>query len=191
MNYNHDGLADDLIGHMHPIIAVHGSVDPLIGTPEAREFIRTAGIEHELAIAPDQLLMLEPESYGCHTLARRLLPMACFKPEFIAIIGYSFAWTGQHHNDAVSLDCFVDHYRRFSGPVFVVEPQPERLQAILAERLHAARVAALPARWNLLAHAFLQALAGRFYGSTVGDYCSALDDTGFGEKAYPLFDGQI
>src|SRR5712671_2624195 len=29
MNYNHDGLADDLIGHMHPVIAVHGSVDPL------------------------------------------------------------------------------------------------------------------------------------------------------------------
>jgi hypothetical protein len=70
--------------------------------------------------------------------------------------------------------------------VFVAEPQPERLQAMLAERLHAARVVALSARWNLLAHAFLEALAGRLHGRALGGYCFALYDTGFGEKAYPL-----
>ena len=186
MNYNHDGLASDLIGRIHPVIAVHGSIDPWIGAPEALEFIRTAGIDYGLAIAPDQLLMLEPESYFDRNLERRLLPMVRFKPEFIAIIGYSFAWTGQRHNDAVSLDCFADHYREFPGPVFVVEPQPERLQEFLAERLHAASVVALPARWNLLAHAFLEALAGRLHGRTLNDYCSALFDSGHGEKAYPL-----
>jgi hypothetical protein len=188
MNYNHDGLASDLIGRIHPVIAVHGSVDPSIGAPEALKFIRTASIDYGLAFAPDQLLMLEPESYSDRNLARQLLPMARFKPEFIAIIGYSFAWieAGQRHNDAISLDCFVDHYREFPGPVFVVEPQPERLQEILAERLHAARVVAIPARWNLLAHAFLMALAGRLHGRTFNDYCSALVDSGRGEKAYPL-----
>jgi hypothetical protein len=186
MNYNHDGLASDLIGGIHPVIAVHGSIEPWIGSPEALEFIRAAGIDYGLAIAPDQLLMLEPESYFDRNLAHRLLPMARFEPEFIAIIGYSFAWTGQRHDDAVSLDFFVDHYRKFAGPVFVVEPHPERLQVVLAERLHAARVVALPAHWNLLAHAFLEALAGRHHGRTVNDYCSALFDAGLGEKAYPL-----
>jgi hypothetical protein len=186
MNYNHDGLASDLIGCTHPVIAVHGSIDPWIGAPEAIEFIRTVGIDYGLAIAPDQLLMLEPESYFDHNLARRLLPMVRFRPEFIAIIGYSFAWTGQRHNDAVSLDCFVDRYREFPGTVFVVEPQPERLQETLAERLHAADVVALPARWNLLAHAFLEALGERLHGRTLNDYCSALYDSGHGDKAYPL-----
>lgn len=186
MNYNHDGLASGLIGHIHPVIAVHGSVHPWIGAPEALEFIRTAGIDFGLPIAPDELLMLEPKSYFDPNLARRLLPMARFKPEFIAIIGYSFAWTGQRHNNSVSLDCLVDYYREFPGPVFVVEPQPERLQEILAERLHAARVVALPARWNLLAHAFLVALAGHLDGRTLNDYCTALYNSGLGETAYPL-----
>jgi hypothetical protein len=186
MNFNHDGLASDLIGDIHPVIEVHDSIDPSIGAPEALEFIHTAGIDHGLAIAPDQLLMLEPESYFDCNLARRLLPMARFKPEFIAIIGYSFAWTGQRHNDAVSLDCFVDHHREFPGSVFVIEPQPERLKEVLAERLHAARVMALPARWNLLAHVFLEALAGRLHGRTIDDYCSALFDSGLGENAFPL-----
>jgi hypothetical protein len=186
MNYNHDGLATDLVGSTHSVIAVHGSVDPWIGAPEALEIIRTAGIEYNLAIAPDQLLMLEPESYFDLDLASRLLPMARFRPEFVAIIGYSFAWTGQRHDDAVSLDCFIDHYHEFCGPVFVVEPLPERLQETLAERLHLARVIAIPARWNLLAHAFLKMLAGCMQGVTLNDYCSALYDRGFGDQAYPV-----
>lgn len=128
--------------------------------------------------------MLEPESYFDGDLERQLLPMVRFKPQFIAIIGYSYAWTGQRHNDAVSLDCFIDHYRDFPGLVFVVEPHPERLQEILAERLHAARVVPLPARWNLLAHAFLESLAGRLHGRTLNDYCSALFDSGLGERAF-------
>src|SRR5262249_52491330 len=53
MNYNHDGLADDLLGDMHTVIAVHGSVDPFVGMPEAPEFIHTAGVEYGLSIAPD------------------------------------------------------------------------------------------------------------------------------------------
>lgn len=186
MNYNHDGLADDLLGDFHRVIAVHGTVAHWIGAPEALQFIRTAGIEYGLAIAPDQLLMLEPESYLDPGLARRLLPMTHYNPAFVAIIGYSFAWMGGRHNDVVSLDCFVDHYRKFTGAVFVVEPRPERLQEILAERLHGARVLALPARWNLLAHAFLETIAGRLQGRKINDYCTALYDSGFGEKAYPL-----
>jgi len=186
MNYNHDGLATDLIGDIHTVIPVHGSIPPLVGSPEALEFIRTAGIDYDLAIAPDQLLMLEPESYFDCNLAHRLIPMARFKPEFIAIVGYSFAWTDQRHNDAVSLDCFIDHYREFPGQVFVVEPQPERLQDILAHRLHAAHVVGLPARWNLLAHVFLEALAGRLNGRTFNDCCEELVDAGHAWSAFPL-----
>jgi hypothetical protein len=186
MNYNHDGLATDLIGDIHAVVAAHGSIDPWIGSPEALDFIRAAGIDYGLAIAPDRLLMLEPESYFDDTLARRLMPMARYKPEFVAIIGYSFAWTGQRHNDAVSLDCFVDHYRDFTDSVFVIDPQPERLQEILSEGLHVADIIGLSARWNLLAHAFLEAVAGRLHGRTLKDYCAELFDAGHGWSAYPL-----
>jgi hypothetical protein len=67
-----------------------------------------------------------------------------------------------------------------------VEPRPERLQETLAEGLHAARVVPVPARWNLLAHLLLEAPAGRLYGQMLNDYCSALYDCGFGDKAFPL-----
>ncbi len=60
MNYNHDGLATDLIGDMHPVIAVHGSIDPWIGAPEALDLIHTATIEYptasEVQAALDSLL---------------------------------------------------------------------------------------------------------------------------------------
>jgi hypothetical protein len=189
INYNHDGLAGDLIGDLHPVIAVHGSIDRWIGAPASLDFILSAGIEYGLAIATDELLMLEPESYADLDLARRLLPMARCRPDFIAIIGYSFGWTGRRHNDAVSLDFLVDHYRKFVGEVFVVDPYPERLQEILAERLRAARILALPARWNLLAHAFLEARAGRLNGRTLNDYCSELCDAGLHEEAQAALSG--
>jgi hypothetical protein len=130
--------------------------------------------------------MLEPESYCDFDLSRRLMPMAQSKPEFVAIIGYSFAWTGRSHNDVVSLDCFVDHYRDFQGPVFVVDPQPDRLQEILAERLHDARAWSVRARWNLLSHAFVEAMAGRLRGRTLNDYFEELFDAGHGWSAFPL-----
>lgn len=186
MNYNHDGLATGLIGDLHRVVEVHGSIEPWIGSPEALEFIRTAGIEYGIAIAPDQLVMLEQESYVDQNLSRRLMLMAHYQPEFIAIIGYSFAWTGRCHNDIVSLDCLVDHYRWFPGQVFIVDPQPERLQEVLAERLHGANVVPVTARWNLLAHAYLETLAGRLAGRTLNDYCAELFDAGHGWSAYPL-----
>lgn len=186
MNYNHDGLASRLVGPNHAVIPVHGYVESWIGSPDALAFIRTTGIEYDLAIAPDRLLMLERESFCDLDLARRLMPMAQFKPEFVAIIGYSFAWTGQRHNDVVSLDCFVDHYRDFQGPVFVVDPQPDRLQEILAERLHHAQVRSVCTRWNLLSHAFLEAMVRRLRGRTLNDYCEELFDAGHGWSAFPL-----
>lgn len=186
MNYNHDGLASDLVGTHHSVVPVHGYVAPWIGSPEALAFIRTSGIDYGLAIAPDHLLMLAPESYSDLDLARRLVPMARFKPAFVAIIGYSFAWTGHRHDDVVSLDCLVDHYRAFHGPVVVVDPQPERLHEILSERLRAAQVLSVRARWNLLSHAFLEAMAGRMHGRTLNDYCAELFDAGHGWSAFPL-----
>ena len=186
MNYNHDGLATDLLRDIHRVIPVHGTVEAWIGSPEAREFILTAGVDYGLAISTDRLLMLEPESYCDADLERRLSAMVRVKPEFVAIIGYTFARTNCGHDDAVSLDCFVDHYREFRGPVFVVDPAPEPLQELLAQRLRVAHVVGLPVRWNLLAHAFLKALAGRLYGQTLGDHCKALLDAGHEWSAYPL-----
>jgi hypothetical protein len=109
------------------------------------------------------------------------MPMARFMPEFVAIIGYSFAWNGH----AVSLDCFVDHYRKFNGPVFVVALEPERLRETLAERLHAAQVVGLTARWNLLSHVFLESMAGRRSGRTINDRCEELVDAGYSGAAFP------
>jgi hypothetical protein len=186
MNYNHDGLATDTFGDIHPVIPVHEYVDHWIGSPEALEIIRTFCMDYDQPIASDGLCMLEPEAYLDRNLERRLMPMLSFRPEFVAIIGYSFAWTGEHHDDIVSLDCFVDRYRKFKDPVFVVDPQPWRLQEYLAERLHLANVIGVPARWNLLAHGVLEALAGRLNGRPLNEYCDELLDSGHEWSAFPL-----
>jgi hypothetical protein len=83
---------------------------------------------------PDNLLMLEPELYSDLRLSRRLSHMARSKPEFIAVIGYSFAWTGERHNDSIPLDCVIDHYRGFSGPVFVDAGQGEMAYPLRVHR---------------------------------------------------------
>ena len=41
-------------------------------------------------------------------------------------------------------------------------------------------------RWNLLSHAFLEAMAGRLHGRTLNDYCEGLFDAGHGWSAFPL-----
>ncbi len=188
LNFNHDGLASYLCGDVHRVIPVHGTVEPWAGSPDALAFIRSAGIEYDLAVAPDDLLMMEPESYADMALAKRLMPMIEYKPMFIAIIGYSFAWTGNRHNDQVALDCLADHYRWFDGPVFVIDPEPARIQELLAERLHAAHVIGISARWNLVAHAYVEAIAGRCRRHSLNDYCSQLFDAGHGWTSFPTPD---
>jgi hypothetical protein len=70
--------------------------------------------------------------------------------------------------------------------VFVIDPEPGRVAELLAERLHAATVTGVRARWNLLSHAYLQAIAGRLHNQSLNDYCSQLFDQGHGWTAYPV-----
>jgi|GEM_PF-5989549 len=63
--------------------------------------------EYHLPDKPDGVLMGIPESFLDSKLALRLLEVGRFCPDFIAIIGYTFARYGDGHDDRVSLAYFL------------------------------------------------------------------------------------
>ena len=89
---------------------------------------------------------------------RRLLEVAKFSPDFIAIIGYSFAQNPKGYDDHVSLNCFLDTRRNFRGNIYVIGPQPDELRNLIAERIKSKNVFGVQAFWNVLAHAFMKKL---------------------------------
>ena len=48
--------------------------------------------------------------------------MAAFTPEFVAIIGYSFAQNGTGYDDSVSLKSFLETRRDFVGNIYIIQP---------------------------------------------------------------------
>lgn len=154
-NYNHDGLASRICSGLHEVIEMHGSVRRGIGSPELAQFLERAR-DYDFAAPADDLLMCVPESFQDLALQRKLLRLARFRSDFVAFIGYSFGFNGTGVDDAVSLDFFTRALRYYPGNIFVIEPRPERLSEMLAERLKTNRVFGIVAYWNVLAHAIVQ-----------------------------------
>lgn len=148
-NYNHDGLATDICGDVHRVIEMHGSVRAAYGTKEFGAWVYEAR-HYSLPVIPEDLLTCVPERF-CHpALQMRLLRTVQTLPEFLAVIGFSFG-----EDDAVSLDFYARALCNFQGAVYVIDPKPEPVAELLAERLKSTRVYPMQTYWNVLTRVFL------------------------------------
>jgi hypothetical protein len=186
-NYNHDGLATKFCSPRHRVLDMHGTVDRGYGSPEFGALIDDAR-EYHLSDLSDGILMGVPEIWSDQRLSLRLLEIGRFRPEFITIIGYSFAWNeaGGAHDDHISLEYFQKHFRGFQGDVYVIDPKPDYLRDMLSERLKSKAVVAVPARWNVLAHAIMQSLRNPNRRKSLNYVSEYLLDTYGGGLAFPL-----
>lgn len=157
-NYNHDGLAAKFCGQRHRVLDMHGTIEREYGSPRMAELVNELR-EYHLPDKPDGVLMGIPESFLDSKLALRLLEVGRFCPDFIAIIGYTFARYGDGHDDRVSLAYFLERFKKFSGNIYVIDPEPEYIAELLADYLKSRSVLPIRARWNVLAHAFVKALS--------------------------------
>ncbi len=191
-NYNHDGLAERFCGPQHRVLDMHGTVHPGYGSPEMMDFIEGVASEHHLADAPDDILMGEPEVWNSPTLGRKLDIVVQSVPTFIAVIGYTFARNlkASVFEDWVSLLRLSERFRGFQGNVYVIAPDPYEIQAMLSDTWQTRTVFGVRARWNLLAHAFMRALANRQERHSLSQIHEQLLDA-FGSGAvFPLLDDE-
>jgi hypothetical protein len=155
MNYNHDGLASAQCGEHHVVIDVHAAIHPGYGSPDFERLIPIVR-DYDLSLPPDDLIMCERERPDDATLLRRLALAEATAPDFIAVIGYSFAKIGDGlFDDCVSLDWFRRQFHGFPGSVYVIGPDPDELEYLIADSIKSNRVIGVRACWNILAHAFM------------------------------------
>jgi hypothetical protein len=153
LNYNLDGVARDLCGDRHQFLTPHGTI--------ARGF-RPVGAAKVLADVRwsswpqliDDVLMCIPEAAGDEPAIKGAwIEAAKSKPDFIAIIGYSFGRDGNSLDDHLSFEYFHDVFEGFAGNVYVIDPAPDFLSGLIADAIKSRRVCAMRALWNVLAHA--------------------------------------
>jgi hypothetical protein len=176
-NYNHDGIAEHLCPRFHRVLSIHGTIESEYGSPETAAFLNTAR-EYHLSEIEDDLLMGVSERFSDISLISRLLEMETFFPEFIAIIGYSFARRQNGHDDLVSLSYFQKRYRKFQGEVYIIDPYPEYLEDKLAGALSRAHVVGVRARWNVLSYALIKKITDQIPRSLNYIHEEALDRYG-------------
>jgi hypothetical protein len=158
-NYNHDGLAEAYCGRRHRVLSMHGTVGEHFGAPWVGQFLADSR-EFDFPMHHDGLLMGVPEGQSVELLGR-LQSATAFRPDFIAVIGYSFAKIDNKHDDHVSFDWYMSHFQGYDGAIYVVDPQPAAVQAALADGLQSRKVVAVKAYWNVLSHVLMQALYSR------------------------------
>lgn len=165
MNYNHDGLAKDCLGNFHNVLDMHGTIDHIYGSPRMYEIIEDVR-DYDLPEIHDGIIIGVPESYFDPYLAHQLLKVArevsIFPPNFLAIIGYSFAQNERGYDDQVSLDCFLHTHRNFHENIYVIGPKSDgkldTLKDLIADGLKSNNVFRICAYWNALSHAYMIAL---------------------------------
>jgi hypothetical protein len=184
-DYNHDGLAQQFCGAKHAIVEMHGTIHPGYGSPEFGAWI--SGLrEFHIALPPDDLVMGLPESWTDGRLYRRLSWVLSKAPQHVAIIGYSFAQMGSGYDDAVTLACFVRRFKDYHGPIFVVSPDPTQLCEMLSDALEIKTVYPVKRFWNVLAHAYLEALRDPDKFRSLDHAHWLLYDRHGGGKAFPI-----
>lgn len=156
-DYNHDGLAQEFGGNNHQVVEMHGAIDALYGSPETARWV-TKLMEFDISLPSDDLIMGLPEVWTDLALHRRLKNVLSCVPRYVAIIGYSFAQMGESYDDAVSLACFVQKFKHYPGPIFVIAPEPTSLCEMLSEALQIRTVFSVSRYWNVLAHAYLECI---------------------------------
>lgn len=156
-DYNHDGLAQEFCGKQHAIVEMHGAIDPSYGSPETGRWVSRI-MDFDVALPPDDLIMGIPETWTDLALYQRLTNVLSCSPRYVAIIGYSFAQMGENYDDAVSLACFIQKFKHYTGTIFVIGPEPESLSEMLSEVLQIRTIFPIARYWNVLSHAYLVSL---------------------------------
>jgi hypothetical protein len=180
LNYNLDGIAGDICGGCHRVIPVHGTVKAHLGAPGIADLlgkVRDFGFD----INFDDLLLCVPEPVlgepDHAKLVTRLSPMWSFEPDFVAICGYSFAspdpTSGLRHDDRESLRLFVDRFRDYSGPIYVLNPD-RSIKEMIEERLKSPHVIWIPGKWNVLSAAMVERILGKGRAEPLRDAYSRL-----------------
>jgi hypothetical protein len=186
LNYNLDGLMADHCGDIHEVFDPHGTVEPGYGSPSGAALV-AAVREYDFTVAPDSFVMSVPESPADNRLVHQLLTATHIVPNYIAIIGYSFAGKEPDYDDFISLKFLISRYRRFPGNVYVMSPYPAELSDVIAHGIDSNRVYPIPTRWNVLAHAMVESLSGRRIGKSLNYSCEQLlDRYGHDKMAFPL-----
>lgn len=151
LNFNHDGLAQDRCGDQHRVVDMHGIIQSRFGSPEIAQWI-TQFREVDLPLTPDGILLCIPERYdGEWFLPQKWEAAARFRPDFVAVIGFSFG-----PDDRVSMELFLRNFEGFRGNVYVVAPDPQDLVERLSDGLRSHTVFGVHVYWNIIAHAFLE-----------------------------------
>lgn len=74
----------------------------------------------------------------------------------VPIIGYSFARSGEGHDDWLSLEVFSEVLKHHSKPVYIIDPLPTYLSEMLSERIKSKRVYPFTIFWDALARAIVK-----------------------------------
>jgi hypothetical protein len=191
LNYNLDGIASDICGACHQVIPVHGTVKTHLGAPDIVDLlgkVRDFGFD----VSFDDLLLCVPEPAfgkpGHAELFARLSAMWSLEPDFVAICGYSFAsldpGSGLQHDDHESLRLFVERFRNYAGPVYVLNPD-RSIMEMIDDRLNSPRVIWIPKKWNVLSAAMVDRILGGGRCESLRDAYSRLDDRTGGSVAFP------
>jgi hypothetical protein len=159
LNYNLDGLASDMCGAFHKVIAAHGTVEHGYGSPRMAEYLMAVR-EFNLPVPPDDhlLCLAEPDinTDAYFRLRRRLSEAMGARPEFVAVIGYSFGRNGNLYDDHVSWNFFCRMFYKFAGRIYVIDPKPDELRERISEAAKSCDVFGVRAYWNVLVHAFMR-----------------------------------
>ena len=160
MVYNLDGLLAALERARHAFCDLHGTPPDFLADEETQDWIEVAGGTQVWEIMPE-VNIDERERPDNPYLNAKLARLWTFRPQFIAIIGYTFARQPDGSiNDWVSLREFIRRFRTSRGHVFVIEPIPEPLSELLHKKL-LATIVPVPVKWNLLEPALIAILVLR------------------------------
>ena len=147
INYNLDMLAQRWCSKRHRVINAHGNVNLALRGDLGRELMRIAqDYDLEPMERPDQIL-LEPE----HVQLKGVFPANLDRWGAVVVIGYTFGRTPRGHDDALSLLALTQLLKRSPRPVIIVDPNPEPLAELLADRTKSNRVYQAALRWDLTA----------------------------------------
>jgi hypothetical protein len=109
-------------------------------------------------------------------------------PDFVAICGYSFASldpnSGLQHDDRESLRLFVERFRNYAGPIYVLNPD-RAIMEMIQHRLKSRNVIWIPEKWNVLSAAMMDRILDGGRSEPLRDAYSRLDDRTGGGIAFP------
>ena len=85
--------------------------------------------------------------------------------KYLVFVGYSFSRYGSGRDDEASLYFFADQLRRRPKSVFVVDPFPDEVSAMLCEGARRNLVTAVHAKWDVLSAAIAAGVHANGYST--------------------------